>query len=200
MDMDTSPIYFDPQDLSSREQYRRYRKRQSTSNVSPISGQSVSKFSEARLLYEGNNIQRRPNTALVLEDIKEEVTSIDSHLVSEFKFGSDSIRQGTHSLKLIKNEDDGLGESGDSTFRLFASLLDSALQGLMPFADLILQFEKACRSVSESIRYGSTGRHRVVEDRFMQQKARLLLDEAASWSLLWHLFGKGSHSNILETI
>ncbi|XP_042452752.1 nuclear pore complex protein NUP107-like isoform X1 [Zingiber officinale] len=192
MDMDTSPIYFDPQDLSSREQYRRYRKRQSTSNVSPISGQSVSKFSEARLLYEGNNIQRRPNTALVLEDIKEEVTSIDSHLVSEFKFGSDSIRQGTHSLKLIKNEDDGLGESGDSTFRLFASLLDSALQGLMPFADLILQFEKACRSVSESIRYGSTGRHRVVEDRFMQQKARLLLDEAASWSLLWHLFGKGN--------
>lgn len=26
----------------------------------------------------------------------------------------------------------------------------------------------------------------------MRQKARLLLDEAASWSLLWYLFGKGN--------
>lgn len=26
----------------------------------------------------------------------------------------------------------------------------------------------------------------------MRQKARLLLDEAASWSLIWYLFGKGN--------
>ncbi|URD83216.1 Trypsin [Musa troglodytarum] len=196
MEIDDAPSNFDPQDLSSREQYRRYRKRQSTSNISPLVGHSVSKFSEARLLYEGNNIQRRPNTALLLEEIKQEVdnfdtdaswkrrASIDSHAVSEVKFG-DSLRQGvSHALKIGKHEDEALLEAGESTFTLFASLLDSALQGLMPFADLILRFEKACRSVSESIRYGSTGRHRVVEDRIMQQKARLLLDEAASWSLL----------------
>ncbi|RRT54831.1 hypothetical protein BHE74_00021657, partial [Ensete ventricosum] len=188
------------------------RKRQSTSNISPLVGHSVSKFSEARLLYEGNNIQRRPNTALLLEEIKQEVdnfdtdaswkrrASIDSHAVSELKFG-DSLRQGvSHALKFGKHEDEALLEAGESTFTLFASLLDSALQGLMPFADLILRFEKACRSVSESIRYGSTGRHRVVEDRIMQQKARLLLDEAASWSLLWYLFGKGNYSMTIKII
>lgn len=26
----------------------------------------------------------------------------------------------------------------------------------------------------------------------MRQKAQLLLDEAASWSLLWYLYGKGN--------
>ncbi|KAI8025109.1 Nuclear pore complex protein NUP107 [Camellia lanceoleosa] len=50
----------------------------------------------------------------------------------------------------------------------------------MPIPDLILQFERSCRNVSESIRYGSNERHRIVEDKLMRQKARLLLDEAAS--------------------
>ncbi|WOK93543.1 hypothetical protein Cni_G02243 [Canna indica] len=46
--------------------------------VFPSVGQSVSKFSDARLLYEGNNIQRRPNTALLLEEIKQEVDNFDT--------------------------------------------------------------------------------------------------------------------------
>ncbi|KAL5160669.1 Nuclear pore complex protein NUP107 [Glycine soja] len=54
----------------------------------------------------------------------------------------------------------------------------------MPIADLILRVENACRNVSESIRYGLNIRHRVVEDKLMRQKAQLLLDEAATWSLL----------------
>ncbi|KAL5698662.1 hypothetical protein ACHQM5_029668 [Ranunculus cassubicifolius] len=83
-------------------------------------------------------------------------------------------------------------EGADSTFSLFSSLLDSATQGLMPISDLILRFEEACRRVSELLRYGSTGRHRIIEDKLMRQKARLLLDEAASWSLLWYLYGKDS--------
>jgi hypothetical protein len=32
----------------------------------------------------------------------------------------------------------------------------------------------------------------MAEDKLMQQKAQLLLDEAASWSLLWYLYGKGN--------
>lgn len=40
-------------------------------------------------------------------------------------------------------------------------------------------------------RYGSSERYRIVEDRLMRQKAQLLLDEAASWSLLWYIYGKG---------
>lgn len=213
--MDAPPSYFDPEYLQSREPYRRYRKRQSTSSISPLLGNSVSKFSEAKLLYDGNSIQRRPNAALLLEEIKQEVenfdfdgfdgtaeqtfnslkrrASIDSHAVSELNNGYDSIQQVTsQSLKSCKHEDEVLVDGGETTFTLFASLLDSALQGLMPFPDLLLQFKNTCRNVSESIRYGSTGRHRVVEDKFLQQKARLLRDEAASWSLLWYLFGKGS--------
>lgn len=91
----------------------------------------------------------------------------------------------------------------------------------MPIPDLILRLEESCRDVSQSIRYvfwllelnsqtsstlsfsflfnavsvmyryGSDIRHRVVEDKLMRQKAQLLLGEAASWSLLWNLYGKG---------
>ncbi|KAJ0075047.1 hypothetical protein Patl1_33745 [Pistacia atlantica] len=39
-------------------------------------------------------------------------------------------------------------------------------------------------------RYGSNIQLRVVEDKLMRQKAQLLLDEAASRSLLWYLYGK----------
>ena len=46
-------------------------------------------------------------------------------------------------------------------------------------------------SFSVIYRYGSDIRHRVVEDKLMRQKAQLLLGEAASWSLLWNLYGKG---------
>lgn len=42
-------------------------------------------------------------------------------------------------------------------------------------------------------RYAATGKVRMVEDKLMQQKAQLLLDEAASWSLLWYLYGKGNN-------
>ncbi|PKA59339.1 hypothetical protein AXF42_Ash001433 [Apostasia shenzhenica] len=211
VDKDASPGYFNSEDLSSREQYRRYRKRESTSSISPLSGNSVSKVSDARLLYDGNNIQRRPNAQLLLEEIKLEVenfdidgaervtpkiessskrqTNADSHRISELNSGLGLVPSG-EPLKSVKQEDYPLADGGEITFTLFASLMDSALQGLMPFPDLILQFENTCRSVSESIRFGGAERHRIVEDKFMQQKAHFLLDEAASWSLLWYLFGK----------
>ncbi|CAL5379346.1 unnamed protein product [Camellia sinensis] len=204
VDMETSPSYFDPEDLSTRERYRRYGKRHSTSSHD----NSVSKFSGTRILYDGQSIEKPPNAALFLEDIKQEVESFDADQlegtpaktqsglwskslagscgVSEADVAADSIhRPGSYSLKSCKHEDDALSDGGDTTFTLFASLLDSALQGLMPIPDLILQFERSCRNVSESIRYGSNERHRIVDDKLMRQKARLLLDEAASWSLLW---------------
>ncbi|EOY27316.1 Nuclear pore complex protein Nup107 isoform 1 [Theobroma cacao] len=115
----------------------------------------------------------------------------DGHRIAETDDGVDSIRRlGSHALKACKIEEDLSADNGDTTFALFASLLDSALQGLIPIPDLILQFERSCRNVSESIRYGSNIRHRVVEDKLMRQKAQLLLDEAATWSLLWYLYGK----------
>ncbi|XP_020575766.1 nuclear pore complex protein NUP107 isoform X2 [Phalaenopsis equestris] len=212
-DMDASPSYFNPEDLSSREKYRRYRIRQSTSSISPLLGNSVSKLSGARLLYEGNNIQRRTNAALLLEEIKHEAESydldgleqngpktkylsknrdsVDGHGLSELNAGYNFV-QSSQPVKLLKQEDEPLVDGGETTFSLFASLLDSALQGLITFPDLILQFENTCRNVSESIRYDGGGRHRVVEDKLKQQKAKYLLDEAASWSLLWYLFGKGN--------
>lgn len=44
--------------------------------------------------------------------------------------GVDSIHGfGSQSLKAYKIEDDSLTDSGETTFALFASLLDSTLQG-----------------------------------------------------------------------
>ncbi|XP_010111983.2 nuclear pore complex protein NUP107 [Morus notabilis] len=219
VEMDASPSYFDPEDLTIREQYRRYGKRPSGSSISPHRENSPSKFSESRLLYDGHDIHSPTNAALILENIKNEADSIDAsysegtplkthlalkrslsyegHGIPEVDFGFDSVRS---SLKACKREDETLTDGGDTTFTFFASLLDSALQGLMPIPDLILRFEKSCRNVSESIRYGSNVRHRVVEDKLMRQKAQLLLDEAASWSLLWYLYGKGTEDIPKELI
>lgn len=103
-------------------------------------------------MYDGNTIQRRPNAALLLEEIKQEVenfdfdgfegmaqktfnsskrrASNDSHAVSELNAGYDSIQHVTsQSLKSCKHEDEVLVDGGETTFTLFASLLDSALQG-----------------------------------------------------------------------
>lgn len=214
--MDVSNSYSDPEDLTIREQFRRYGKRHSISSVSPHQDGPVSKFSESRLLYDGNNIHSPTNAALILENIKQEVDSIETYHFegattparnqsaikrrssvdsrggfSEADLGIDSVaRFGSQSLKACKIEDETLTDSGETTFGLFASLFDSAIQGLMPIRDLILRFEKSCRDVSESIRYGPNIWHRVVEDKLMRQKAQLLLDEAATWSLLWYLYGK----------
>lgn len=213
--MEVSPSYFNPEDLSIREQFRRYGKRQSTSSISPLQKSSVSKSNEDMISYDGNSIPRKPNAALLFEEIKQEVesfeldgldptpskmpyaykrrASFEGHGIFDMDGGFESIRQrGSPSLKSCKHEDEALIDGGETTFTLFTSLFDSALQGLMPFPDLILRFERTCRDVSESISYGATGRHRVVEDKLMRQKARLLLEEAASWSLLWFLFGKGN--------
>ncbi|KAG2563843.1 hypothetical protein PVAP13_8KG368602 [Panicum virgatum] len=201
------PGYFDPESSGRREEYRRYRKRLSSSNASPLLGSSLSKSSEARLLYDGGSIPRRPNAGLLLEDIKQEAqdysnlegldgsrmfssakrrASLDGGSASDAAYSS-----GRQTLKPVKMEDDMyLPHEGETSFTMFASLLDSANQGLMPFPDVILQFERTCRNVSESIRSAATGKLRVVEDKLMQQKAQLLLDEAASWSLLWYLYGK----------
>ncbi|KAJ1401092.1 Nuclear pore protein [Sesbania bispinosa] len=214
MAMDTNPSYFDPQDLSTRQQFRRYGKRHSSSGASIQHDNSASKLSETGLLYDGQNIHSPTNAALVLENIKQEVEGLDADYLEEktpyssrrrlsadipgvpgVDAGFDSVR---HSLKACKQEDDSMADGAETIFTLFASLLDSALQGLMPIPDLILRFENACRNVSESIRYGLNIRHRVVEDKLMRQKAQLLLDEAATWSLLWFLYGKGNISLTLD--
>lgn len=217
--MDTSTGYFDPEDLTIREQFRRYGKRHSLSSISPSQEHSNPKFSEAGLLYDGHSIHSPTNTALFLENIKQEVESIDadhsegtpartlsaskrrpssdSYGMADMDAVADSVR---YSLKGCKHEDGLLADGGDATFNLFASLLDSALQGLMSIPDLILRFDRSCRNVSKSIRYGSDVRHGFVEDKLMRQKAQLLLDEAASWSLLWYLYGKVSEEFPKELI
>ncbi|XP_020240328.1 nuclear pore complex protein NUP107 [Cajanus cajan] len=206
MAMDTSPnpdSFFDPHNLTSRQQFRRYGKRHSTSGASIQQDISASKLSETGLLYDGQSLHSPTNAALVLENIKQEVESLDADYLEEktsrrrlstdiygvpgMDAGFDSVR---HSLKACKTEGDSLGDGPETVFTIFASLLDSSLLGLMPIADLILRFENACRNVSESIRYGLNIRHRVVEEKLMRQKAQLLLDEAATWSLLWFLYGK----------
>lgn len=117
------------------------------SNISPHQENSASKFSESRLLYDGQSIHSPTNAALLLENIKQEVESIDPyHLegtpgrtpVSKRRSPIDGtevdVGAGSglvhHSIKLLKQEEDSLADDGDTTFALFASLLDSALQGV----------------------------------------------------------------------
>ncbi|XP_038898414.1 nuclear pore complex protein NUP107 [Benincasa hispida] len=208
-EMDAFPSYFDPEDLTIRERFRRYRKR--PSNISPSKEVSSSTVSESRILYDGQGFHSPTNAALLLENFREEAESldgdrleatplkessaskrrlsIDSQEISAVSLGPDSVR---YSLKACKHENDPLSNSGDSTYTFFASLMDSSIQGLMSIPDLILRFESSCRNVSESIRYGSNIQHRFIEDKLMRQKAQFLVDEAASWSLLWYLYGKAT--------
>lgn len=127
-----------------------YRKRLSSSNVSPLLGSSLSKSSEARLLYDGDSIPRRPNAGLLLEDIKQEAedysnfegldgsrmfssgkrrASLDGGSASDpaYSSGRQAVRQA---LKQVKLEDDMyVPHEGETSFTMFASLLDSAIQG-----------------------------------------------------------------------
>lgn len=133
------------------------RKRHSISSVSPHQDGPVSKFSESRLLYDGQNIHSPTNAALLLENIKQEVDSIETYHFegtatparnqseikrrsyvdsrggfSEPDLGIDSVsRLGSQSLKACKIENDTLTDSGETTFGLFASLFDSAIQGAL---------------------------------------------------------------------
>ncbi|KAF5952336.1 hypothetical protein HYC85_010280 [Camellia sinensis] len=175
VDRETSPSYFDPKDLSTRERYRRYGKRHSTSSHD----NSVSKFSGTRILCDRQSIERRPNAALFLEDIKQEVESFDSDQLE----GTPARTQSALWRKSLA------GSRG-------VSEVDAAADSirLMPIPDLILQFERSCRNVSESIRYGSNERHRIVEDKLMRQKARLLLDEAASCRLQLRIWRLANHT------
>ncbi|KAE8812165.1 Nuclear pore complex protein [Hordeum vulgare] len=140
-------------------------------------GTSVSRFSEARALHDGSSIPRRPNAGLLLKDVKKEAadySDIDG-LNGPKLFGSakrtsrdggSGRRAARLALNLVKLEDD-MPREGETPSTTFASLLDSAIQGLMPFPDMILQFERTCRNASESLRYAATGNIRMVEDKLM---------------------------------
>lgn len=107
-------------------------------------------------MYEGNNIQRRQNAALLLEEIKQEVDNFDGDgpegiaskaagsakrlATADGYAASGGLESGrtmvNQSLKLCKLEEDVLADGGESTFSLFASLLDSALQGRSFFVEI----------------------------------------------------------------
>lgn len=121
------------------------RKRHSPSGASIQHDNSASKLSETGLLYDGQNIHSPTNAALVLENIKQEVESFDAdysedktphssrrrlsadiHGIPGMDAGSDSVR---YSIKACKTEGETLGDGAETVFTLFASLLDSSLQG-----------------------------------------------------------------------
>lgn len=122
-----------------------FRKRHSSSGASIQYDNSASKLSETGLLYDGQSIHSPTNAALVLENIKQEVESLDADYLEEktpystrrklsavidgvpgVDAGFDS---GRYSLKACKTEGDSLGDGAETIFTLFASLLDSSLQG-----------------------------------------------------------------------
>lgn len=132
------------------------RKRHSTSPHEEFSSPNVS---ENRLLYDGHSIHSPTNTALLLENIKEEVDNFHTDLyqgtpanpLSASKRESAGIMDGddealfrrveSQSLKACKIENDELAESGDTTFALFASLFDSALQGVYDILNIYMNIQ-----------------------------------------------------------
>lgn len=114
-----------------------FRKRPFGSSISPNRDKSASRFSNAALFLE--NIKHEvenfdavysEGTPAKTQSPSKRRSSIDSRDISEVDIAGDSFRRtGIHSLKAIKYEDDEAGDRVDSTFSLFASLLDSALQG-----------------------------------------------------------------------
>lgn len=135
------------------------RKRHSPSSLSPHREKSVDRLAEIR-----------SNSALFLENIKQEVeslhsdhvttplkmqndtkwrSSLESHVISGTDFGVDATRQGgSISLITCKEENDAVVDDEGTTFSLFASLLDSALKGSLYFnisiLSLILYLHKKC--------------------------------------------------------
>lgn len=125
------------------------RKRHSSSSISSHQENTPSKFREAKVLFDEESVERRPNAALFLENIKHEAEGFDDdysakmHSASKRRSSIDSYgfyevditgvesvhRSGSYSLKTCKIEEDALTDGGETTFALFASLLDSALQG-----------------------------------------------------------------------
>ncbi|KAL9274262.1 Nuclear pore complex protein NUP107-like protein [Drosera capensis] len=158
VEMEASPSssFFDPEDLSTRAQFRRYGKR-SAASMSPQIDTSAFKLSDGRM-----------NPTLLLEDIKQEVESLSYRERTPFRSHSSYKKQSPDGDEFspagIKIEYDELLDDGETTFSLFASLLEFALQGSTSFADLILQFEESCRNISESIRYGPDGTEEIPED------------------------------------
>ncbi|CAL1383472.1 unnamed protein product [Linum trigynum] len=124
-----------------------YSKRHSV--ASPSQDSTNSKFKDSRLLYDGQSIHSPTNAVLLLEDIKQEAdgTGSDHFDATPGRFQASGKRRmvidgfsesdlivnpelqtGTQSLTACKMEDES-AVSGEAVLGLFASLLDSAVQG-----------------------------------------------------------------------
>ncbi|KAG6549031.1 hypothetical protein Mapa_009474 [Marchantia paleacea] len=102
-------------------------------------------------------------------------------------------------LKTVKKEDQlEVTDSAEESFARFAGILDATFQGHFSFPELMLQYEAVCRDLVDLVREEASETHRVTEDRLMRQKALMLHGEAASWSLLWYLFGKSSEDMFMD--
>ncbi|CAM6108841.1 unnamed protein product [Calypogeia fissa] len=215
---------------SSREQFRRYRKRRSAAGLfadqeTPRSPLSVGGFTPdfSNMSKSSEKLRQQRWEPSVEDDLK--TPKISRKLFSGAETGggiadlADGMRGQTpvlqqkltprstpksspFVLKTVKKESVEMEEestdSAEESFSRFATILDTTLQGHLSFPELMLQCEGICRELADSVREEATDRHRVTEDRLMRQKAHMLHGEAASWALLWHLFGKDSEDMYID--
>lgn len=202
-------------DEGQREVYRRYRKRRSSTGLMFPQEVEVGGSDGLEKLYaeqedtvkEEFSLEEKGfrgsrdtpswigKTAAGLELPSSNIPVKSLHDDQEFPV---SVQGTALSPKVVKQEPEEVSDSGESSFSRFASVLQAALQGSILFPDLILQFEACCKDLAEHVREEATERHRAIEDRLMRQKAQMLHDESATWSLIWSLFGKGSADMDLE--
>ena len=110
-----------------------FRKRPQSASLSPHHDNSAPRFSNAALFLE--NIKNEVEYDMDIggtpyESASKRRASIDSHGGFGDDTGVDVMRRrGSEALKVCKKEEHDRTESVDNTVSLFASLLDSALQG-----------------------------------------------------------------------
>jgi nuclear pore complex protein Nup107 len=98
-------------------------------------------------------------------------------------------------LRQVKPEP-GLGEetrdSAEESYGRFAFMMNQALQDEMSWPEFMEQSESTCHDLSQMVREEAAEGHRPTEERLMRQTAVMLHSESGTWSLLWHLHGKGT--------
>ena len=123
-----------------------YRKRHSATSISPLRERSASKFSESRLLYDGQSIHSPTNAALFLENVKQE----DESIVADHSEGTPAK---TQSVSKWRSSIDGHGMTDmDTGTDSVCYLLKACKHVLISNSiSLLLLLLKSCNSARCSI-------------------------------------------------
>ncbi|KAH7283519.1 hypothetical protein KP509_34G011000 [Ceratopteris richardii] len=150
------------QGVPDRETFRRFRKRRSSTGMPSISGieddfDSLQNSLSTRKVVEAVKEEHSPEGDKGLSAIAGELHKATGSPHIPLKSLHDDQRlstpaKGASPSFKVKQEPEEISDSGESSFSRFAFILQSALQGALPFPELILRFEACCKDLAEHVR------------------------------------------------